>query len=89
MVFLQASEIFALRQELSQHAVVLEKLKNECMSSEHAAREACNNDRSKLQSQLEEALREAAVQRVMAEAWQRDLKVAVTCNGPTNRLVEA
>eukprot|EP00877_Chromochloris_zofingiensis_P012508 jgi/Chrzof1/7510/Cz02g26130.t1 len=70
----KASEIFALRQELSQHAVVLEKLKNECMSSEHAAREACNNDRSKLQSQLEEALREAAVQRVMAEAWQRDLK---------------
>lgn len=65
----------ALSKRLSEVERLLERTRGEKLSAGAAAREALGVEISRLQGQVEVAAREAAVQRVMVDAWQRDAKV--------------
>lgn len=59
--------------------LLVERTRAEYLTAGAAAREAAGADIATMRSQLEAADEAAAVQRVVADAWVRDVKVRAVC----------
>lgn len=79
-------ELQGLQQKLQDASIRIIEREKDKVVSESQLREVIAAEKAKMQAQLDEARREAAVQRKLAEGWSRDMKsVQANCKAAEDR----